>query len=78
MLTTHLGTKPFMSPEFFKEDVEVFSTKIDVWALNTCLYMFITGKFYFFSVNPKEMQRLILNKEFIIGEEISFLTDETK
>ncbi len=56
-LTTHLGTKPYMSPEFFMSETEEYNKKIDVWALNTCLYFFLTNKFFFFSNNPVEMER---------------------
>ena len=60
-LTTHLGTKPYMSPEFFSNSVKTFTPKIDVWALNTCLYLFLTGSFFFYRPNPKEMEKLILH-----------------
>lgn len=65
-LTTHLGTKPYMAPEFFKADVDEYSPKIDVWALNTCLYYFLTAKFFFFSPNPIEMERQIMERPFFI------------
>jgi serine/threonine protein kinase len=76
-LTTHLGTKPYMSPEFFQNDVEEFTPKIDVWALNTCLYLFLTGKFYFFSHIPMEMERQILNKQFVIDSSLSHISKDT-
>lgn len=63
-LTTHLGTKPYMSPEFFNDSIKEFTPKIDLWALNTCLYLFLTGEFFFYRKDPKEMQKLILHVDF--------------
>ena len=57
-----------MSPEFFNNSVKIFTPKIDVWALNTCLYLFLTGNFYFYRPDPKEMEKLILHTEFIIKD----------
>jgi serine/threonine protein kinase len=76
-LTTHLGTKPYMSPEFFNSEVDEFTPKIDVWALNTCLYLFLTGRFYFYSTMPMEMEKQIMKKEFVIDSSISHISKET-
>jgi len=45
-------------------DCEKFTTKVDVWALNTCLYKLITGSFYFYSPLEKELKKMIVSKEF--------------
>jgi len=37
-LMTSLGTGPYMSPELYKEGDDAYTYKVDVWALNTCLY----------------------------------------
>ena len=75
MMNTHLGTKPYMAPEFFaSEDDEEYTTKVDVWALNTCLYYICAKKFYFYSHNPKEMERQIMGKEFIIEPQLGHLS----
>lgn len=66
--TTSLGTKTYMSPEFFDMDCEKFTTKVDVWALNTCLYKLITGSFYFYSPLEKELKRMIVSKEFELDQ----------
>lgn len=42
-LTTALGTAPYMSPELFQDGEEAYTHKVDVWALNTCLYKLLTG-----------------------------------
>ena len=77
-LTTNLGTAPYMSPEFFLDaDIE-FTPKIDVWALNTCLYRLLTGKFYFWSGSRNQMERLVLQRKFIIGDELKHLSPATK
>lgn len=46
-LNTMLGTAPYMSPELLKDGDKAYTHKVDVWALNTCLYKLLTGKFYF-------------------------------
>lgn len=79
IMNTHLGTKPYMAPEFFKSvEDEEYTPKIDVWALNTCLYYVFAKKFYFYSHNPKEMERQIVQKEFIIEPVLGFLSNPTK
>jgi calcium-dependent protein kinase len=79
MMNTHLGTKPYMAPEFFaSEDDEEYTTKVDVWALNTCLYYVCAKKFYFYSHNPKDMERQIMQKEFIIEPQSSHLSKATQ
>lgn len=77
-LTTNLGTAPYMSPEFFLDADVAFTQKIDVWALNTCLYRLLTGRFYFFSSSRAQMERYVLNKKFIISDELKDLSDATK
>lgn len=73
VMNTHLGTKPYMAPEFFlSANDEDYTMKIDVWALNTCLYFILAkNKYYFFSANPKEFENQIIKKEFIIDSYIA-------
>ena len=79
ILSTHLGTKPYMSPEFFISDNdEEYTPKIDVWALNTVFYNLLTKKYYFFSPNPNEMEKQIKKKEFIIEANLSHLSSNTQ
>lgn len=78
IMSTNLGTPPFMAPEFFNPNTETYSPKIDVWALNTCLYYFLTNKLFFMSQNPKELKSQILTKEFVITKETEQLKSETK
>lgn len=78
MLMTNLGTAPYMSPELFLDGDEAYTPKVDVWALNTCLYKLLTGQFYFWSPNRLLMERLIRNKEFTIGSELQNVTPETR
>lgn len=54
---TYLGTAPYMSPEIFLEGEEAYTHKVDVWALNTCLYKLLTGKLYFWSPNKKQLEK---------------------
>lgn len=79
-LTTQLGTKPYMSPELFLnngDDLE-YTPKIDVWALNTCLYFLLTKKYFFYAPNPFEMEKQITKKEFIIEGNLAFLSKPTQ
>ena len=55
LLQTNLGTAPFMAPELFSDEQQEYDQKVDVWALNTCLYKMLTKKLYFASVNKIEL-----------------------
>lgn len=74
-LMTTLGTAPYMSPELFQEGEEAYTHKVDVWALNTCLYKLLTGKLYFYHPNKKKMREEVLKKEFSIPPEFSFTNE---
>ena len=54
---TNLGTAPYMSPELFLEGDEAYTPKVDVWALNTCLYKLLTNKMFFWSPNKKILEK---------------------
>ena len=58
-LSTNLGTPPYMSPELFNDDVEEYTPKVDVWALNTTLYKLLTNRYYFYSPNRSVMKRMV-------------------
>lgn len=58
-----------MCPEFFNNSCKAFTPKIDVWALNTCLYIFLTNSFFFYRNDSKEMEKLILKQEFYWDEQ---------
>lgn len=55
-----------MCPELFLEGDDAYTHKVDVWSLNTCLYKLLFGKLYFFSPNRKTLEKLIIEKKFII------------
>lgn len=79
VLSTHLGTKPYMSPEFFLNgDDDEYTPKIDVWALNTCFYYLLTKKYFFYSHNQNEMEKQITRKEFTIEPTLAFLSKEVQ
>lgn len=78
IMLTNLGTPTFMAPEFYDEKIRVFSPKVDVWALNTCLYFLLTGKLYFFSIDPLRLRKQILKEEFVINQDTQRLKPETK
>ena len=43
LLITNIGTPYFKSPEIFKaKKNNEYAWKVDVWALNTCLYYLLT------------------------------------
>lgn len=59
-----------MAPELYQEDDEgTYSCKIDVWALNTCLYKMLTKNLYFWAVNKNELRKMICEKPFVIPKE---------
>ena len=77
-LETNLGTPTFMAPEFFDDSIKTYSPKIDVWALNTCLYYFLTNKLYFFANHPAELRKQVLTKPFEINQLTNNLKETTK
>ena len=56
-LMTNLGTAPYMCPELFLEGDDAYTYKVDVWALNTCLYKLMFGKLYFWSPNKRILEK---------------------
>lgn len=77
-LMTNLGTAPYMSPELFLNGEEAYTSKVDVWALNTCLYRLLTGKVFFWSPNRTKMEKLIKTQEFLIGPDLQNISAATK
>lgn len=67
-LMTNLGTAPYMSPELFEEGDEAYTPKVDVWALNTCLYKLLTGKFFFWSPNKRILEKKIIEQKFEVDD----------
>ena len=63
---TNLGTAPYMSPELFLEGDEAYTPKVDVWALNTCLYKLLTNKMFFWSPNKKMLEKQVIEKPFYV------------
>ena len=72
-LKTCLGTWPYMSPELILQQEDLYSEKIDVWALNTLLYRLLTNKFYF---SMKKLKEEVINKEFRLDNSFSFSRSE--
>lgn len=77
-LMTNLGTAPYMSPELFVDGDEAYTAKVDVWALNTCLYKLLTGKYFFWCQNRVQMEKMIKAKEFEITEDLKNISSATK
>lgn len=76
-LKTMTGTFGYMAPEFYGSK-NSFTPKIDIWALNTCLYFMLTKKLYFQGDNIVEMLKTLKEREFKIEPELSSLRPETK
>lgn len=72
---TNLGTAPYMAPELYQEDEGTYSSKVDVWALNTCLYKMLTKSLYFWSINKHELQKMVCNKPFVVSDEYKLSID---
>lgn len=70
-LTTNLGTPPYMSPEFFTEEEGAYSVKVDVWALNTCLYYMLSGKYFFSHIDKNQLKRMVKDLPFSLLPELS-------
>ena len=65
-LMTQVGTPFFMAPELLGKSSD-YSSKVDVWALNTCLYLFLTKQYYFQAEDKPKLNHNILNKVFQIN-----------
>lgn len=60
-----------MAPELYSEEDEgVYNCKIDVWALNTCLYKMLTKNLYFWAVNKNDLKKMICEKPFVIPNNV--------
>ena len=55
-----------MAPELYQEEEGVYSCKVDVWALNTCLYKMLTKNLYFWAINKNELRKMVCEKPFVI------------
>lgn len=69
-MSTHVGTPPYMSPEFFDETDHFYSSKVDVWALNTCLYYLLTKQFYFYHIQRDVLKQMVLTRAFEVPPEV--------
>ena len=56
---TTLGSLPYQAPEIHFQNS--YDNKVDVWALNTILYKFLTKKYYF---NPSNRDEYINDLSF--------------
>ena len=64
MMTTHLGTFPYMAPELFSEKPEFYDYKVDIWSLGVLYHQLLTGKLYFMGSSPFEVKENIINKNY--------------
>ena len=76
-LMTHLGTPCYMSPEFFAQRGLAYSSKVDVWALNTALYRLLTKEYFFFEPRLRDkVLRLPFELPAVHAARVSPLTRE--
>lgn len=61
--STNLGSLPYQAPEIHHR--EKYDNKVDVWALNTILYKFLTKNYYFQPYNRESYLEEIKKKKFV-------------
>lgn len=61
--STNLGSLPFQAPEIHYS--KKYDNKVDVWALNTILYKFLTKKYYFDPSNKDTFLEDLKSKPFL-------------
>lgn len=62
---SNVGTPLYKSPEIFQSSkTNAYTNKIDIWALNTCLFRLLTGNFYFSNSDNQSATYNIINKKF--------------
>ena len=70
--TSELKPNLYMAPELFKDSEQPYTSKIDVWALNTCLYYFLTKNYYFNKKIPAELKKQVFTKTFELDKKYKF------
>jgi hypothetical protein len=61
-----------MAPELYADnDESSYSCKVDVWALNTCLYKMLTKNLYYWAINKNDLRKMICDKPFVISKEFN-------
>ncbi|CAD8102450.1 unnamed protein product [Paramecium primaurelia] len=73
---THLGTFPYMAPEFFNSDS--YNTKVDVWALGLLTHEMLFGELYYIGRSQYEVQQKILTKPYILHDQRYKVSDQLK
>ena len=73
MFTTHLGTYPYMAPEFFGEETN-YTTEVDVWALGCVYHEILFGNIYYIGRSQNEVSKNILNKQYLVPSSIPVST----
>ncbi|CAD8197383.1 unnamed protein product [Paramecium octaurelia] len=76
MYQTHLGTFPYMAPEFFTSDQ--YDSKVDVWALGLLTHEMLFGEIYFIGKSQFEVQQKILTKQYILDDQKYAVSDGVK
>ncbi|CAD8170110.1 unnamed protein product [Paramecium pentaurelia] len=76
MYQTHLGTFPYMAPEFFTSDQ--YDSKVDVWALGLLSHEMLFGEIYFIGKSQFEVQQKILTKQYILDDQKYAVSDGVK
>ncbi|CAD8115054.1 unnamed protein product [Paramecium sonneborni] len=73
---THLGTFPYMAPEFFNSDN--YNTKVDVWALGLLTHEILFGEIYYIGRSQFEVQQKILTKPYLLNDRKYKISEQFK
>ncbi|CAD8077095.1 unnamed protein product [Paramecium sonneborni] len=66
LYNTHLGTYPYMAPEFFNSS-SYDGNQVDIWALGLLLHEILFGEIYYIGNSQYEVSQKILNKQYTLG-----------
>lgn len=65
-LRSHVGTIEYMAPEMIRNDVDLFSTKLDIWSIGVLTYECLVGFSPFYSKDEREVVQAVLRGRYSI------------
>ncbi|CAD8139098.1 unnamed protein product [Paramecium pentaurelia] len=68
LYNTHLGTYPYMAPEFFNSN-QYDGNQVDIWALGLLFHEILFGEIYFIGNSQYEVSQKILSKQYTLGSQ---------
>ncbi|CAK60221.1 unnamed protein product (macronuclear) [Paramecium tetraurelia] len=73
---THLGTYPYMAPEFFNSDS--YNSKVDIWALGLLTHEILFKELYYIGKSQYDIQQKILTKPYLLNDQKYKISEQLK